>query len=98
MRFHKVRETIVTACFSDILEDERFILLYDIKAPRNPDFQYENYRDRFDLDNLNDNKRNSYFRQEAATGSSLLQGSCNVSCPLMILPAKEREGHKNKKA
>ena len=65
MCFHKVRETI-TAYFSDILDDEGFMHLYDINAPRNPNFQCENYGDRFDLDILNVNKRNSYFR-EAAT-------------------------------
>ena len=60
MRFQKVRETIVTAYFSHNLDDVEFMLLYDINAPRKPDFQYEKHDYRFDLDNLNDNKCNSY--------------------------------------
>ena len=60
------------------------MLLYDITVPRKPDFQYENYGDQFDLDNLNDNKRNSYIR-EAVT-----------SVVLYSLPAKSAKGTKTK--
>ena len=59
---HRVRDTLASAYFCDILDDEEFMLLYDINAPSNPDFQYENDGYRFEIDNFNDDECNSYFR------------------------------------
>ena len=44
---HRVRDTLLSAYVCDILDDEEFMLLYDINAPSNPDFQYENDGYRF---------------------------------------------------
>lgn len=59
---HRLREMIVNAYFEDFLDDEDFLMLYDINHTSNPDFQYLNDGYKFNLDNFNDDECNSYFR------------------------------------
>ncbi|XP_072181446.1 uncharacterized protein [Diadema setosum] len=59
---HRIRDSLVNAYISDILDEEEFILLFDINAPSNPYFQYEHDGYKFDLDNFNDDECNSFFR------------------------------------
>ena len=57
---HRVRDILVSCYVCDILDEEEFMLLFDINAPTNPDYQYEDYW--FDFDKFNDDECNSYFR------------------------------------
>ena len=50
--FRKVRELLLTSFDGDISEDE-FLLLYNVKRSKNPDFPYQNY-EHFDLERLDE--------------------------------------------
>jgi len=53
--FRKVRKLLL-GCYDDgdISEDE-FLLLYDAKSSKNPDFPYQNY-EHFDLEELDESE------------------------------------------
>ena len=58
---HRIRESIVLAYFSNIINDDEFVLLYDANRPKNPDFNYKDH-DQFDLDDYNDSECKANFR------------------------------------
>ena len=55
-----VRECLLFGFEENLLNDEEFILLYDMNASKNPDFPYWQY-DPFDLDDLCDNECTAEF-------------------------------------
>ncbi|XP_071946235.1 uncharacterized protein [Antedon mediterranea] len=59
---HRVRDALVAAYISDVLDEEEFIMLYSMNSPSNPDFQYKSDEYQFNLDKFNDDECNSYFR------------------------------------
>lgn len=56
-----VQEALLLAHNDNLIDDDEFIMLYDINKSRNPDFPYWNY-DVFDLDKLSDDECNANFR------------------------------------
>ena len=46
-----VRSALLEDNFNKIIDDEEFLLLWDLNEPKNIDYPYWNY-DRFDLDNI----------------------------------------------
>ena len=56
-----VREALLEAHFNRVIDDEEFLLLYDMNYSKNLDYPYWNYR-RFDLDNLSNEECWSEFR------------------------------------
>ena len=46
---------------SNFIEDEEFLILYDLFEPRNPDFPHEAYA-KFDLDEMGESESLSEFR------------------------------------
>ena len=59
--FREVRENLLLAYDDDIINDEEFLLLYDINTSKNLDFPYEQYGP-FDLDKLSDDECLANFR------------------------------------
>ena len=55
------REALLMAHFENAIDDEEFLLLYDINKSKNPDFPYWNY-ERFNLDFLNEDECVANFR------------------------------------
>ena len=53
--FREVRENLLLAYDDDIINNEEFLLLYDINTSKNLDFPYEQYGP-FDLDKLSDDE------------------------------------------
>ena len=51
----EAREALLMAHFGNFINDEEFLLLYDINKSKNSDFPYWNY-DTFDLDDLNEDE------------------------------------------
>ena len=58
---HRARDLLICGYFFDMLDDDDFVLLYDMNKPSNPDFNYKEYS-KFDLNDLNDDECNAYFR------------------------------------
>ena len=61
INLHRVREMLAFGYVCDMLDDDDFVLLYEMNKPSNPDFNYQDYS-RFDLNELNDDECNAYFR------------------------------------
>lgn len=59
--FRKVRDVLLLAYCTGIIDDTEFCLLYDCNSSRNPDFPYWQY-DRFDLDRLEEAECKAEFR------------------------------------
>ena len=57
----EVREALLLMHSENYLNDEEFLLLYDINKSKNPDFPYWNYTN-FDLDQLNEDECIANFR------------------------------------
>ena len=57
----EVREALLLSHAQNIIDDEEFVLLYNLNKSKNPDFAYWNY-DMFDLDKLNDDECMAEFR------------------------------------
>ena len=49
----KVREGLLLAYDSDLINVDEFVLLYNVNKSKNPDLPYLNY-DKFDLDNMSE--------------------------------------------
>ena len=54
-KFRDNRIALLEAQMLNFIDDEEFILLYDINLSHNPDLPYWNY-ERFNLENLSDEK------------------------------------------
>ncbi|XP_066910729.1 uncharacterized protein [Clytia hemisphaerica] len=59
--FREVREALLLANYDNSLNDEDFLLLYDINTSKNPDFPYWKYPS-FDLDLLDESECYANFR------------------------------------
>ena len=59
--FREVRDLLAVACFEDIIDEEEFLLLWDLHKSKNLDFPYEDYG-RFDLDEMDDSECLAEFR------------------------------------
>lgn len=59
--FRKTRECLLTGYSEDLIDEEEFFLLYDIKTSKNLDFQYWTY-EYFQLDKLTDDECSAEFR------------------------------------
>ena len=73
-KFRENRELILNAYQSDIINDEEFILFYDLKSSKNCDFPYWKYRE-FDLDTMSDDECKSdirFFRNDIYALADLL--------------------------
>ena len=57
----RVREELLIAYSDDFINDEEFLLLYDINKSKNPDLPYFNYEN-FELDNMSEDECNVEFR------------------------------------
>ena len=56
-----IRECLLLSHAFNLIDDEEFVILYDLNSSKNPDFLYWAY-DRFDLDTLDDAECNAEFR------------------------------------
>ena len=63
MSLHNTRQLLTLSHNENILNDEEFLLLYDVNKSKNPDFPYWRYQP-FDLDRLNNDECLSNFRFE----------------------------------
>ena len=59
--FREIREALLFGYYDNILNDQEFLLLYDLHRSRNPDFPYWRYAE-FDLDKLNEVECIANFR------------------------------------
>ena len=59
--FREVRDLLAFACFEDIIDEDEFLLLWDLNTSKNLDFPYEDYG-RFDLDEMDDSECVAEFR------------------------------------
>ena len=77
--FRQNRSLILLPHGAGFLDDEEFVLLYDINTWKNPDLPYWNYG-AFDLDQLTDVECKAEFRFHK-------QGICNLA-DVLIIPDK----------
>ena len=77
-------QNILLHCHAyNLIEDEEFILLYDVKEPANPEFPYKTYPP-FDLEKFSDDEYNAEFRFTKNNIYSIvnaLRFSSEVTCP-----------------
>ena len=57
----ETRISLLYAYYSSIINDEEFVLLYDINTAKSPDFPYWNY-EAFELDSMSDDECQAEFR------------------------------------
>ena len=57
----KLRDAITFAYGCDAIDDVKYVLLYDVCKPKNPDIPYLAY-DNFNLDNMTDDECRTEFR------------------------------------
>ena len=57
----EVRECLLLAHAQNVLDDEEFVLLYDMNSSKNPDFPYWNY-EKFNLEFMTDDECKAEFR------------------------------------
>ena len=60
-RLRDVRELLLYANYDGLIDDEEFLLLYDLNTAKSPDFPYWNY-EQFDLDKFCDDECLAEFR------------------------------------
>ena len=51
--FRETREALLLTCDEDLINDEEFVLLYNLNTSKNFDYSYWNYN-RFNLDDWSD--------------------------------------------
>lgn len=68
--FRDTREALLLAYDQGLINDEEFVLLYDINTSKNLDYPYWNY-DRFDLDSWSDDECRSDLRLYKADSTFL---------------------------
>ena len=56
-----VRECLLLGHAFNLIDDEEFVMLYNLNSNKNPDFRYWKY-DHFDVDTLDDAECNAEFR------------------------------------
>ena len=59
--FRKARESLLTSYAEDLIDEDEFLLLYDLNVSKNPDLPYWSY-EKFELDNLTDDECKAEFR------------------------------------
>ena len=59
--FREVRDLLAVACFEDIIDEDEFLLLWDLHESKILDFPYKDYG-RFDLDELDHSECLAEFR------------------------------------
>ena len=59
--FKKTRKALVDSYFDDVIDDEEFMLLYDVAFSKNPEFPYKEYGN-FSLDEMDENECQAEFR------------------------------------
>lgn len=59
--FREVRDLLAVACFEDIIDEDEFLLLWDLHKSKNCDFPYED-SGRFDLDEMDDSECLAEFK------------------------------------
>ena len=42
--FQEVRDLLPVACFEDIIDEDKFLLLWDFDSSKNLDYPYEDYK------------------------------------------------------
>ena len=52
-KFREAREALLLAHHDKLIDDEEFVMLYDLNTSKNPDFEYWNYA-KFDLQKVSD--------------------------------------------
>ena len=75
----EVREALFLAHNENYINDEEFLLLYDINKSKNPDFPYWVYPE-FDLDRLTEDECYANFRFRKNDMKDLLQIPENIIC------------------
>lgn len=61
LKLRVTRISLLYAYDSSVINDEEFVLLYNINTAKSPDFPYWNYK-AFELDMLSDNECQAEFR------------------------------------
>ena len=56
-----VCHALLISHFSNLINDEEFLMLYNLSSSNNPDFPYWNYQ-KFELENLSDEECKAEFR------------------------------------
>ena len=78
-----VQELLVDAYFDDLLDDEEFVLFYELNRTRNPPFPYWKY-DPFDLNQMTEAECKAEFRiqkQDISRLAEALQIPERFTCP-----------------
>ena len=78
-----MQEILIDAYFDDLLDDEEFVLFYDLNRTRNPPFPYWKY-DPFDLNQMTEAECKAEFRvekQDIPTLAEALQIPERFTCP-----------------
>ena len=60
-KLREVRDCLLMSYDQNLLDDEEFVLLYDLNSSKNPDFPYWQYGP-FELDNMADDECKAEFR------------------------------------
>ena len=61
--FRKARNLVLESYCDGLLDDEEFLLLYDLNTSKNPEFPFDNY-ERFNLETLDPAECKAEFRFE----------------------------------
>jgi len=61
MNLREVQEMILMLYAGNIIDDEEFLVLYDVNTPKNPEYPFWLYPS-FDLENYSDDECNTMFR------------------------------------
>ena len=56
-----VSNALLISHSSNLINDEEFLMLYNLNSSKNPDFPYWNYQ-KFELENLSDDEYKAEFR------------------------------------
>ena len=84
--FREVRHLLAVACFEDIIDEDEFLLLWDLHDSKNLDFPYEDYG-RFDLDEMDDSECLAEFRvkkRDLPDLAAALQIPNQFACAIVI--------------
>ena len=53
--FREIRDLLAVECFENIIDEDEFLLLYDLNISKHLDFPYDDY-DRIDLEEMDDSE------------------------------------------
>ena len=68
--FKKIRNVLLECLDDDVIDEEEFVLLYDLNRSKNPEFPHDNY-ERFDLESMDPAECKAKFRFKKADLESL---------------------------